>query len=86
MRAIRHSIPTTIIYLSLDDTYDIYDTLLTISMPGTSLAVGASVSDSVTVSIPSNLASGTYYFHVGTMFGLEDSGPNTDYQLTVTSN
>lgn len=29
---------------------------------------------------------GTYYFHVRTMFGLEHSGPNTDYQLTVTSN
>lgn len=47
--------------MSMDTSYDLFDTFFNISLPSLTFSAGASLSDSLTITVPDNLPSGTYY-------------------------
>ena len=81
--------PATTIYLSFDNTWDFYDTLMTLSIPALTFSSGTSLSDNVSFFVPTNLRTGNYYV-LGYMPTLEgtptvDETPNNNTMANLIS-
>ena len=76
--------PGTLVYLSLANTFNqLKVTPMGTSLPSLTIAAGSSISDTLNITIPSNLRTGTYFLHIDAPYNPDAADVTPDNNRAV---